>query len=95
MNTTLENRLVSLVAEFCLLDPSTISRETLTDDIGLDSLSLTEIITAMETEFAFDLWEEDLPHLLEARSIGDFADVLTFALNRPATTEPQDQSPRG
>jgi acyl carrier protein len=93
MNMTLENRLISLMAEFCLLDSTTLSRATLTDDIGLDSLSLTQIITAVETEFAFDLWEEDLTNLLDARSIGDFADVCNVALQRSRNTALQASTP--
>lgn len=92
MKNDLQERLIALVASFCLLDPSSVSEDTLTDDIGLDSLSLTQIITSIEVEFALDLEEEDLAKLLEARVIGDFADVLVFARNRACGDAPKEAS---
>jgi len=83
MNARIEARLKALIGDYCPLDVATLSRETLTDDIGLDSLSLTQIIAALEKEFSFGLSDEDLTNLLVARSIGDFSDVLSHALNRP------------
>jgi acyl carrier protein len=74
--SALTARLIARIAEVCKVDIASLSRETRTDDIGLDSMSLTQILATMEAEFGIELADEDVFNLLEARSIDDYANVL-------------------
>jgi acyl carrier protein len=74
--------LISRIAESCALDPASLSQDTMIEEIGLDSLSLAQILTSLEAEFSIDLNEEELARILEAHSIGDYLRVLNSALSR-------------
>ncbi len=80
--TTLFDSMLDLVARTCAVDTATLSSDTLLDDIGLDSLSLTQIMENLERAFTIELHDEDLSGLAEARSIGEFVGVLNDALQR-------------
>jgi acyl carrier protein len=82
IDTALGNKLIAYIATYCAVSPETVTRETMTSDIGLDSLSLTQIIAALESEFSFELQEADLTGLLEAASIGNYFDLLNEAAAR-------------
>jgi acyl carrier protein len=82
MESTITDRLIAHIAEICSVTPTALSRDTLIDDIGLDSLSLPRILHALETEFQIQLEEDDIVTILEARSIGIYIDVLNAAVAR-------------
>lgn len=76
--------MIKLVARACSADPRQFSSETLLDEAGVDSLTLTQIMAEIESAFAIELWDDDIAGLAEARSIGDFVGVLNNALRRTA-----------
>lgn len=78
--------MIKLVARVCDVPPQDLSPDTLLDEVGVDSLSLSQIMAEMEAAFAIELWDEDIAGLAEARSIGDFVGVLNAALARTAET---------
>ena len=82
MESTVADRLIANIAEICSVIPAALSRDTLIDEIGLDSFSLPRILHALETEFQIQLEEEDIVTILEARSIGIYIDVLNAAVAR-------------
>lgn len=82
IEATITSRLIAHIADVCGVDATALSRNTQIDDIGLDSLSLPRILHALEQEFAIAFDEDDVATLLEARSIGIYADVLDAALRR-------------
>lgn len=76
--------MIKLVARACAVDAHRITPDTLLDEVGVDSLSLTQIMAEMEAAFAIELWDDDIAGLAEARSVGDFVGVLNGALARTA-----------
>ena len=51
MTDDVAERVAQIIAEQTMLDPETIKPDTKLDDLGLDSLSLIEIIFAIEESF--------------------------------------------
>lgn len=90
MNTdnAVAETMVELVARACSVDPDLVTFDTLLDEIGLDSLSLSQIMAHMEKAFSIELWDEDIAGLADALSIGDFVNVLNTALHREAADVP-------
>jgi acyl carrier protein len=84
MNTgkNVAETMIDLVASACGVDSGIVTFDTLLDEIGLDSLSLSQIMAHMEKAFSIELWDEDIARLADALSIGDFVDVLNTALQR-------------
>ncbi|WP_313917235.1 acyl carrier protein [Tahibacter sp.] len=78
--------MIKLVARVCAVPPQDLSPDTMLDEVGVDSLSLSQIMAEMEAAFSIELWDEDIAGLAEARSIGDFVGVLNAALGRTAET---------
>lgn len=94
MNTdkAVAETMVELVARACSVDPDVVTSDTLLDEIGLDSLSLSQIMAHMEKAFSIVLWDEDIAGLADALSIGDFLNVLNTALHREAAGVPADDA---
>jgi acyl carrier protein len=85
--------MIDLVARACSVDPDIVTFDTQLDEIGLDSLSLSQIMAHMEKAFSIELWDEDIAGLADALSIGDFVDVLNTALHREAIDAPVNDTP--
>ena len=81
-DTAIASRLLAHIAEICSLDLGKLSRDTRIHDIGLDSLSLPQILEALQTEFMIQLDDDAVAAILEAKSIGDYVDVLNDAVAR-------------
>ncbi|MCY4303266.1 MAG: phosphopantetheine-binding protein [Aestuariivita sp.] len=47
----IEERLIQIIAEQAMLDPSDISLDSTFEDLGIDSIGLTESIFEIEEEF--------------------------------------------
>ena len=78
--------MIKLVSRVCAVPLQELSPDTMLDEVGVDSLSLSQIMAEMEAAFSIELWDEDIAGLAEARSIGDFVGVLNAALARTAET---------
>ncbi len=76
--------MIKLVARVCAVPLEDLSPDTMLDEVGVDSLSLSQIMAEMEAAFSIELWDEDIAGLAEANSIGDFVGVLNAALGRTA-----------
>jgi acyl carrier protein len=90
--TAIEKKLFLYVSDYCSVNSAILSSETITNDIGLDSLSLSQILANLESDFDFELQDEDLTNLLEARSIGNYVDILTEALDRSRSRRVDESS---
>ena len=78
----LSQKLFDLVARSCGVSAEGLRPETQVDDIGLDSLSMTHVLTALEVDLGVELSEAELFGLLEARKLGDYLLVLDGAVAR-------------
>ncbi|MEL6171195.1 MAG: acyl carrier protein [Pseudomonadota bacterium] len=70
---SIEERVVEIIAEQAVLDPSDVTLESTLEDLGIDSLGLVESIFAIEE--SFDIEE---PFNANAPTEGDF-DISTVA----------------
>jgi acyl carrier protein len=75
----LESVFKSHIAAVCAIDAGSLSVLTTIDELGLDSFSLVQILTAMESELEIELRDDEIARLLEARTIGDYLEVLNCA----------------
>lgn len=48
---TVRDKVVAIIAEQALVDPSDISEQTAPDELGLDSLALVEVVFGLEEAF--------------------------------------------
>ncbi|WP_300550892.1 phosphopantetheine-binding protein [Roseovarius sp.] len=48
---SIKDRVIAIIAEQAVLDPSDVSLDNTLDDLGIDSLGLVESIFAIEEEF--------------------------------------------
>lgn len=78
----LSQKLFELVAMSCGVSAENLRAETLVDDIGLDSLSLTQVVTALEVDLGVEFNDAELTGLLEARNLGDYLLLLDGAVAR-------------
>jgi acyl carrier protein len=69
----ISDRVIAIVAEQALLDPSDVTPESTLADLGIDSLGLVESIFAIEEEF-----DISVPFNANAPSESDF-DISTVA----------------
>ncbi|HKL06563.1 MAG TPA: phosphopantetheine-binding protein [Roseovarius sp.] len=51
MSRSTTDRVISIIAEQAVLDPSDVSLDSTLEDLGIDSLGLVESIFAIEEEF--------------------------------------------
>lgn len=57
----IEERVIAIVVEQCDLDPSTTTRDSsYTEDLGLDSLDLVELVMSLEDEFGYSIPDEEV-----------------------------------
>ncbi len=52
---SIRSRIISIVADLTMQDPEDLSAESLLNEIGLDSLSLIELVFAIEEAFEVQL----------------------------------------
>lgn len=51
MTDSVKEKVISIIAEQAMVEPSDISEETKLEDLGLDSLALVEIVFGIEEAF--------------------------------------------
>lgn len=68
-----ERRLRRMLAEQFALDETTLERDTLLDDLNLDSLEILELLTAIEDEYDIQL---DAREFADCENLGDMADLI-------------------
>lgn len=66
-------RLKIILAEILMLDENALAPDLLFEDLGLDSLSLLELIIRLESEFDVEISEDEIAAL---KNIGELADLL-------------------
>ena len=81
MTNDVSKKLVEIIAEQAMVDPSEIDPDADLDDLGLDSLALVEIVFAIEEAF-----EVSVPYNANDPSESDFEltsiTALTEAVNK-------------
>lgn len=81
-DSAIAKTLATLVASFCGLEAASLQRDTLIDDIGLDSMSLMQIFAAIEDEYGLEVRDEDIELFMEVQTLGGYADLLNNLLRR-------------
>lgn len=66
-------RTVSILKEYCEIDGEITRDSALTDDLGLSSLDVINIVAEFEDEFDIEIPDRIIPTL---RTVGDIADYL-------------------
>ena len=66
-------RTVSILKEYCEIDGEITRDSALTDDLGLSSLDVINIVTEFEDEFDIEIPDRIIPTL---RTVGDIVDYL-------------------
>ncbi|MEL6265639.1 MAG: acyl carrier protein [Pseudomonadota bacterium] len=51
MSDDVADRVVAIIAEQAMVEPETVTRETTVEDLGLDSLSMVEVVFGIEEAF--------------------------------------------
>ena len=68
--------------ELLKVEPSQVTESaTFGDDLGADSLDLTELVMALEDQFDVEVPEDDLA---EVKTVGDAADVVLAVVGASA-----------
>ncbi|PKM50766.1 MAG: acyl carrier protein [Firmicutes bacterium HGW-Firmicutes-7] len=69
------SKLLEIIAKYANYDPTKISEEmSFADDLGVDSLDLVDIISALEDEFKIEITDDDLVKGIE--TVGNAVDLL-------------------
>ena len=66
-------RTVSILKEYCEIDGEITRDSALTDDLGLSSLDVINIVAEFEDEFDIEIPDRIIPTL---RTVGDIVDYL-------------------
>ncbi|MGZ8274705.1 MAG: acyl carrier protein [Burkholderiaceae bacterium] len=84
--TTLEAMQDIFKANFALA-PAVLQREAVLEDLGIDSLSMIEVLFAVEDEFKIVVPHEPAAWRSEMRTFGDLVDYVDklIAAQEPAT----------
>lgn len=60
---SLEDRIIRIIAEHALLEPTDVPMDATLDDLGIDSMALVEAVFAMEEAFDIDIpFNANEPH---------------------------------
>lgn len=85
-----QESLASLVkqslCEACSVDPATVEGHTSLVDLGMDSFSLTAVVTYVETSFERELSADDVLELLQAETLTDLIARFATALEQAKET---------
>lgn len=70
----MKDKVLQILEEQLSIDVSGVTDETsFSDDLGIDSLDLFEVVTALEDEFSIEIPQEDLEGL---KTVGDVVEYL-------------------
>ncbi|MEW6544979.1 MAG: acyl carrier protein [Nitrospirota bacterium] len=85
MATDIAARIQQALAEYLKRDVHTIDpRDSLRDDLGLDSMATIELLFRIEEAFDLQIPDEDLQHL---RTVADVIHYVEGRLNQPQPDE--------
>jgi acyl carrier protein len=82
-----ENLFIAIAQTFGI-DRSGLSVATTVDEIGLDSLTMAQLIATVEVDFQIELNDGEMYELVTARSLGDYLSILAGAVKRAQETPP-------
>ena len=69
------NGFLEIIAKFANYDPNKISEDmSFADDLGVDSLDLIDIISALEDEYKIEITDEDLSKGID--TVGQAVELL-------------------
>lgn len=69
------SKLLGVIAKYANYDPDKISEDmSFSDDLGVDSLDLVDIISALEDEFKIEITDDDLASGID--TVGDAVALL-------------------
>lgn len=72
------DRIITVVKNFDQVDPNKVSPETkFSEDLGLDSLDVVEVVMAIEDEFAVEIPD------IEADKISSIAEAVDYISTHP------------
>jgi acyl carrier protein len=74
--TTIENRLVPLLADACNVAKGSISRDTVLAELGLDSVVLVSILGSVQLDLGGERDDNQLLRALDAETVGDIVAVF-------------------
>lgn len=75
----MDNGLLEIIAKLANYDPNKISEDmSFADDLGVDSLDLIDIISALEDEYKIEITDEDLAKGID--TVGQAVDLLKSKL---------------
>lgn len=83
-STALEQQTIALLAKACHCEPAAISRLTRLDEINLDSLGLTTVITELEESVGLQFSSEQLMRFTEVVTVEDVIAVIADWQAAPA-----------
>ncbi|MCX4904257.1 acyl carrier protein [Streptomyces sp. NBC_00878] len=94
MNSTTEQRLVDVLVDRLGLQPDELTRTArFKDDLGLDSLDLVELVSAMEDELGVPVTDEVALSLTSLGDVIAYVDSQCPVGTEPAITEPAITEP--
>ncbi len=71
----MSKKLLSVIAKYANYDPEKISEDmSFSDDLGVDSLDMVDIISALEDEFKIEITDEDLAKGID--TVGNAVELL-------------------
>lgn len=71
----MDNGFLEIIAKFANYDPNKISEDmSFADDLGVDSLDLIDIISALEDEYKIEITDEDLSKGID--TVGQAVELL-------------------
>jgi acyl carrier protein len=73
--------ITNLAADMRDLDATTLEPATTIDELGLDSMDVTELTVEIKRNYRVDLTPEKLPNQLQT-SLGEIARVIAWELTR-------------
>ena len=90
--STIETRIRTALADYLKRPAATIdSRQSLRDDLGLDSMATIELLFRIEEVFDLQIPDEDLQKLI---TVADVIDYVKTRIHPPASTRPRKSSDR-
>lgn len=71
--TEVNERVLKVLSDFDKIDSSKVTDTSkFTDDLGLDSLDVVEVVMAMEEEFVIEIPDDEADKLLTAAQVVDY-----------------------
>jgi acyl carrier protein len=75
-DTTFDNAVISMIADTCQIDPRDIAPDGDLHYLGIDSMSLTAVISRLEMAYRCEFGAEQIVQLLQTQTVRQFTDRL-------------------